>query len=360
MASILQGAGSWLLVAGVTVLGFALLIVIHELGHFAAARLSGMRVERFSVGYGPVLLSRRRGDTEWCLSALPFGGYVKIAGMALGEDVAPGDATAYANQPAVRRFLVILAGPVMNYLAAVAVALGMALSFGVPRADPSPTLGGVLPGGAAERAGLREGDRILSVDGRPVETWDALVAEIKAHPGRDIALAVLRPGLPEGGPPLSLAARPADSGGVGKLGVAQNALAEKVGAGGALSAAVRITNAKAGEVLSGLAQVVTRKQQGELMGPLGIAQEMARSARAGPARFFAMVWVISILLSLFNLLPIPALDGGRLVFLAYEIATRRRVNQKVENYVHLAGFLALAGLLLAVTLFGDLARIFRR
>jgi len=360
MASILQGAGSWLLVAGVTVLGFALLIVIHELGHFGVARLCGMRVDRFSVGYGPVLLSRRRGDTEWCLSALPFGGYVKIAGMALGEDVDPKDATAYANQPAGRRFLVILAGPAMNYVAAVALAVGMALSFGVPRADPSPTLGGVLPGGAAERAGLREGDRVLAVDGRPIETWDGLVAEIRSHPGRDIALTVRRAGPGEGAPSLSVTARPDDAGGIGKLGVAQAALADKVGAGGALAAAVRITNAKAGEVLSGLAQVVTRKQQGELMGPIGIAQEMARSARAGPARFFTMVWVISILLALFNLLPIPALDGGRLVFLAYEIATRRRVNQKVENYVHLAGFLALAGLLLAVTLFGDLARIFRR
>jgi regulator of sigma E protease len=218
----------------------------------------------------------------------------------------------------------------------------------------------VLPGGVAERAGLREGDRILSVDGKPVETWDALVAEIRAHPGRDIALAVRRTAPGEGAPPLSVTARPDDAGGIGRIGVAQNTLAEKVGAGAAPSAAVRATNAKAGEILSGLAQVVTRKQKGEFMGPLGILLEMARSARAGPSRFFTMVWVISILLALFNLLPIPALDGGRLVFLAYEIATRRRVNQKIENYVHLAGFLALAGLLLAVTLFGDLARIFRR
>jgi regulator of sigma E protease len=105
--------------------------------------------------------------------------------------------------------------------------------------------------------------------------------------------------------------------------------------------------------------MVTGRQRAELRGPLGIAQEMARSARAGAAPFVTIVWFISIALALFNLLPIPALDGGRLVFLVYEIVTRRRVDQRVEGIVHLAGFIALFGLLVAVTLFGDLARMLR-
>src|SRR5574341_2473267 len=120
-----EGVRGWLLTAAVTVLGFALLIVIHELGHFSAARLAGMRVERFSVGFGPVLWSRRRAETEWCLSALPLGGYVRIAGMAPGEPVDPADRGAYANHPAWRRFLTILAGPAMNYLRALAIAVAM-------------------------------------------------------------------------------------------------------------------------------------------------------------------------------------------------------------------------------------------
>src|SRR5437867_12499435 len=144
------GALGWILVAAVTVLGFGLLVVIHELGHFAAARLCGMRVERFSVGYGPVLWSRRRGETEWCLSAVPFGGYVKIAGMAPGEEVRAADRSAYANQPAWRRFLVILAGPAMNYAAAVALAVAMIASgFGFRELDPAPVAGDVVAGSPA-------------------------------------------------------------------------------------------------------------------------------------------------------------------------------------------------------------------
>jgi regulator of sigma E protease len=104
----------------------------------------------------------------------------------------------------------------------------------------------------------------------------------------------------------------------------------------------------------------TGRQKAELRGPVGIAQEMARSARAGAGQFLTMVWFISIMLAIFNLLPIPALDGGRLVFLGYEIVTRRRVNQRVESVVHFAGFVALFGLILAVTVFGDLARILGR
>ncbi len=359
MASILSGAASWLAVAGVTVLAFAVLVIVHEAGHFAVARLSGMRVERFSVGFGPVLWSRRRGQTEWALSALPLGGYVKIAGMAPGEEVDPADGGAYANHPAWRRFLVILAGPATNYVAAVAMAVALIASLGLPQLDPRPVAGDVQPGSPAERAGLRKGDRVLSIAGSPVASWDELVAQVKANPGRTVEIAVRRPGAAEGAASILLRATPDDAGGVGRLGVYASHVLVRAGAGDALRVGFQRTNEKAAEILSGLLQVITRKQKAELRGPVGIAQEMARSARAGAAPFLMMVWFISIVLALFNLLPLPALDGGRLVFLGWEIATHRRVNQKVEGWVHLAGFLALFGLILAVTVFGDLARLLR-
>ncbi len=346
---------SWSLVVLVAVLAFGLLVVVHEAGHFAVARLCGMRVERFSVGYGPVLWARRRGETEWCISAVPFGGYVRIAGMAPGEEIDPADRSAYANQPAWRRFLVILAGPVMNYAAAVALAVGLIATFGFAEPDPRPVAGQILPGSAAARAGLRAGDRVLSISGKPVDSWTALVAEVRAHPGQQIEIVVSRSDAPA---PLRLGARPDDIGGVGRLGVAPGSVAVRAGPGRALTLGVRLTNDKAAEILSGLGQVLARKQKAELRGPIGIAQEMARSAQAGASPFLQVVWFISIVLALFNLLPLPALDGGRLVFLVYEIVTRRRVNQRVENFVHLAGFLALFALLLAVTIFGDLARLF--
>jgi len=357
--SSLDGAAQWLATAGVTVLGFALLIVIHELGHFAAARLAGMRVERFSVGFGPVLWSRRRGDTEWCLSAVPFGGYVKIAGMAPGEAVDPADRGAYANHPAWHRFLVILAGPAMNYLAAVAIAVTMFATVGLPQ--PAPAAGEIIPGSAAERAGLRAGDRVLAFDGKPIESWEALVEAVRASPGRAVELTVRRAGAAPDAPPELVRATPDDRGGVGQLGVRPGlALVRTGGVGEAFALAVRNTNARAAGILAGLAQVVTGRQKGELRGPLGIIEEMASSARAGALQFVTMLWSLSVVLALFNLLPIPALDGGRLTFLGYELVARRPVNQKVENVVHLVGAVALLGLLLAVTVFGDLARIFKR
>jgi regulator of sigma E protease len=355
MAHLFGSSASYVLVVLVVVLAFGALVIVHELGHYALARSCRMRVERFSVGFGPVLLRRRRGDVEWVLSAIPFGGYVRIAGMAPGEEIEAGDLGAYANQPAWRRFLVILAGPAMNYLFAVLLAAAMLASLGFREPDPSTVVGEVLAGAAAQRAGLQTGDRILAVDGRSVSTWEALVSEIVARPGAPTRLSVQR----GEGPPVEIVATPEAVGGRGRLGIGQSARVVRAGPADAFFAGVRVTNQRAGEILSGLGQMVTGRQRAELRGPLGIAQEMVRSARAGAAPFITIVWFISIALALFNLLPLPALDGGRLVFLIYEIVTRRRVNQRVENIVHLAGFVALFGLLIAVTLFGDLARIFR-
>jgi len=355
MPHLFGSSANYAVVILVVLAAFGLLVIVHELGHFAMARLSRMRVERFSVGFGPVLLRSQRGDTEWAVSAVPFGGYVKIAGMGAGEEIDPADAGAYANQAAWRRFLVILAGPAMNYLFAVALAAAMLASMGFREPDPSPVLGEVVAGGAAARAGLEPGDRVLSVDGRPVESWGALVAEVVAHPGLPARLSVRR----GAGAPLEIVATPDPVGGIGRIGVGPAMREVRASPAEALPAGVRLTNQRAGEILAGLGQMVSGRQRAELRGPVGIAQEMAKSARAGAAPFITIVWFISIALGLFNLLPLPALDGGRLVFLVYEIVTRRRVNQRVENIVHMAGFVALFGLLLAVTVFGDLARIFR-
>jgi regulator of sigma E protease len=342
------------------VLAFGLLIVIHEAGHYLAARACGMRVERFSVGFGPVVWSRRSGDTEWALSAIPLGGYVKIAGMAPGETIQAGDRSAYANQPAWRRFVVIVAGPAMNYLLAVGMAIVLIATLGLKEPDQTAVLGDVIPGGAAERAGLLAGDRVVSAAGAPVDGWAALVQAIRSHPGTDLVLGVARAGAPEGAPLAEIAIRPDDSGGVGKAGIAPSLRSVRAGFLESMGIGFRRTNDKAWEILSGLGQVVTRKQKAELQGPVGIAQEMARSARAGLAPFLMMVWLISLMLAIFNFLPLPALDGGRLAFLAYEIVTRRPVNQRAEAVIHAVGFVLLFGLLIGVTLFGDLPRLFRR
>ncbi len=336
------------------VLAVSLLIVIHEAGHFLAARAAGMRVERFSVGFGPVVLAFRRGETEFAISALPLGGYVKISGMSPGDEDRAGDPALFSSQPAWRRFAVILAGPAMNYLTAVVVAWGLIATVGLRAPDPSARVGALVPGMPAEAAGLRPGDRIAAVAGAPVDSWEALVRELQRHPGEEIALDVVR----GEGERLALRLTPKDDGGVGRAGFASAAILVRKGAGGALLEGIGRTNANAALQLGAFGSLFSKRQQVE--GPVGIARGLVRGAREGLEPFLGLVWTISVALAILNLLPVPALDGGRLVFLGYEIVTRRRVNQRVEGMLHFAGFVLLVGLILAVTLFGDLPRLFGR
>jgi regulator of sigma E protease len=339
------------------VLAVSLLIVVHEAGHYLAARRFGMRVERFSIGFGPVLLSFRRGDTEFAISALPLGGYVKILGMAAGEDVDPADRTAYANQAPWRRFLVILAGPAMNYVAGVALAAGLLLTVGLSAPDPAARVGRVVPGMPAAHAGLRTGDRVVSVAGTAVDSWEALVGELKRHPGVEIPLVVERT---EGSRAthLTLTVTPRNEGGFGLVGfdrhrvlVARDALLP------ALAEALSRTNALVMDQVAGFKKVFSGGKGAKLSGPVGIAEQLVLAARDGTGPFLTLVWFISVVLAVLNLFPIPALDGGRLIFLGYEIVSRRRVNARVENALHLVGFIALLALILMVTVFGDLARL---
>lgn len=345
------------------VLAVSLLIVLHELGHMRVALALGMRVERFSVGFGPVLWSGTRGGVEYVISALPLGGYVRISGMAAGDEVSPDDRSAYCNQPAWRRVLVLAAGPGANYLIAVVLAAALLGTLGLPTPDGSARVGEVVAGMPAERAGLRPGDRIVAVAGAPVQGWTDLVAALQQQPGRTIDLEIERgaAGAPER---LTVPITPEDRGGVGRVGVTPYAPRVRLGPLQAVAQGFARTNAAAVQTLSMLKGMVTREQKAELSGPVGIARELVRGARVGLDRFLSIVWNISVALALFNLLPLPALDGGRLVFLAYEMVTRRRVNEKVESYVHAAGFILLIGLLLGVTLFGkqdlDLAGLVRR
>jgi regulator of sigma E protease len=336
------------------ILAVSLLIIIHEAGHFLAARASGMQVERFSVGFGPVILSFRRGETEFAISALPLGGYVKISGMSPGEDDHAGDPSLFSNQPAWRRFLVILAGPAMNYLAAVLVAWGLLATLGLRAPDPAARVGDLVPGMPAEAAGLRPGDRIDAVAGVPVGSWDELVREVQRHPGEEIPLHVVR----GEGERVALRLTPKDDGGVGRAGFARAAIVVRAGPGRALLEGVDRTNANAALQLRAFGSLFSKRQQVE--GPIGIARGLVRGAREGLEPFFTLVWTISVALAILNLLPVPALDGGRLAFLAYEIVTRRRVNQRVEGMFHFVGFVLLIGLILAVTVFGDLPRLFGR
>jgi regulator of sigma E protease len=245
----------------------------------------------------------------------------------------------------------------MNYVAAIALAWGALSTVGLPAGDRSSRAGKIVAGMPAEAAGLLPGDRVAAVAGAPVETWDELVRELRRHPGETIALDVVR-GTGAEARPVALRIALTEK---GTAGFQQAAILVRDSPGPALAGAVGRTNANAAAQLAAFASLFRKRPSAEgAVGPAGIVEQLVQAAREGIAPFLGFVWTISVVLAILNLLPVPALDGGRLVFLAYEIVARRRVDEKVESYVHLAGFVLLIGLILAVTVFGDLPRLLRR
>lgn len=331
----------------VTILGLGLLIAAHEAGHLVLARLMGMRVETYSLGFGPRLWGFTWKGTDFRLSALPLGGYCRIAGFTPDDPAAqdPNDPGSYMNKPAWRRFLVIAAGPGVNYFAAFLILASLYVAYGTPVAG-RPTQLDVKDGGPAAVAGLKTGDEVVAIDGRPVASFPEMTTELR------------KPGAPEtrqfavsrGGQRLTVPVKPSN----GMIQVAQDRTYERAPVGEAVVKAARDVWALNKLTLLALWDVVRGRGTGSIAGPVGIVKQASAEVKRGLADFAGVLANISVGLAIFNFLPVPALDGGRLVFLGIELVSGRRVNQKAETVVHLIGFLLLLGLVIAVTVFGDL------
>lgn len=335
----------------VAILVFGLLIAIHEAGHYLVARWAGMRVDLFSIGFGPAVARFRRGETEWRIGILPFGGFVKIAGMAPDDGTDPNDPRAYGNRPAWKRLLVILAGPAMNYVLAFCLLVGLLIG-GAPGVDLTSTrVGAVMPDMPAAAAGLQPGDTIVSVAGVEVKDFPSVAEALSSHGGETISLSIVR-----SGEPVSIQVTPNEK---GQIGIRPPEIVQSFGPGEAVVQAARTTVVGSLAIVSGLVDLVRGKAESGLMGPVGIASEVARQAEAGVRWLLGITVNLSIALGFFNLLPIPALDGGRAAFLLVEMIRRKPVDARAEAWVHAIGFLLLLGLILVVTV-GDVGRLLGR
>jgi regulator of sigma E protease len=338
----------------VAVVGLGLLIAAHEAGHLVLARLMGMRVETYSLGFGPRIAGFRRGETDYRLSALPLGGYCKIAGFTPDDPAAqdPSDAGSYMNKAAWRRFLVIAAGPGVNYLLAFVIIAVLYASQGFPVTTNRIE---VIPGGPAAAAGLQTSDEVVSVDGVPVQSFEDLRRELqKPEAGPERRIEVLRQGERK-----ALVVRPVN----GTISVKPDRVLVRLPITEAIPRALHDVWALNAATLGALADVVRGKGSASLAGPVAIVRQASAEVKRGIADFASILANISVALALFNLLPVPALDGGRLVFLGFELITRRRVNQRFESVVHVVGMLLLLGVLVSVVLFSDLQlgrRLFSR
>ncbi|WAS93841.1 M50 family metallopeptidase [Nannocystis punicea] len=350
------------------IVALSLLIIVHEFGHYICAVATGMKVDRFSVfGIGPVIarLGVWRG-TEFVISAIPFGAYVHIVGMeaddapslAVAEGGRPGevpqhdpnDPTLYRNRPIWARMLAILGGPLANYLTAMVLGF-VALTIVGNEVPLSMRVDNVIEP-AAQTAGLLPGDELVKIAGDDVTgrgTQDKILATTGAHKGETVAMVVRREGQ-EVELQLPLTAE-------GKIGIQMSpgdVTRETHPVGIAAKTAVLFPIKFSAFQLDALGKWVTGRIEGKMSGPVGIVREIAKSAERGVEAFLEIAIKMSTLLGLFNLLPLPALDGGRFVFLLWEAVTRRRVTPRIEETVHGIGMLALLGLILWVTIRNDL------
>jgi len=316
-------------------LALALLMIVHESGHFFAARAFGMRVERFSIGFGPRLFSHqpKDSDTTYQVALIPFLAYVQIAGMNPFEEIDPEDRGSYANASLTGRTLAIFAGPAANYLFASVVFFG-ALLLGGKTVETTRIV--PIPKGAAAAAGLRGGDRVVSINEVPVQTWEGLRTTVLQNPGKPLSFRIDRGGQPL---TLSITPRPEGEKGGGLIGVRPQPVPMPVGE--AASSSLVQPALIVGLTVRSLYRWIAGTEAGQLTGPLGIMRETEKAAGMGLVQYLMIVGFLSTSVGFFNMLPFPALDGGRLVFLLFEAVTRRQPNQKVEARVHMVGMLLL-------------------
>lgn len=332
------------------------LIFVHELGHFLFAKKSGVRVERFSLGFGPPLWHRQWKGTEYRISAVPLGGYVKMYGENPEEDV--GDPQgAFLHQSVWKRIPIVAAGPLFNFLFAI-VLIAFIHTVGIP-IEKSVQVGRTVEDSAAAQAGLQINDIVVAIDGQPIERIHELKSKIMASDGRTLQLQVSR-----GGQVLTLSITPQMDAATrewrigvellpGTIVVERHDPFTALGQGFAWT--WRITKLSVmgfGKILSGAMPVSE-----SLAGPLGIAREIGRQANYGWRNVVFFTAGISVSLAILNLFPIPVLDGGHLLFFAIEIINGEPLSIRKREIAQQVGLVILVGLML-FAFYNDIMNLF--
>lgn len=323
-----------MLSALISLLVLGLLVIVHELGHFLVARWSGVRVLRFSIGFGPRLLTWTRGHTEYAVSAIPLGGYVKMAGEQRAEQAQ--QPWEYLSKPIGTRAKIIFAGPVVNYLVAL-VTLWVVFIIGYP--ELMPIVGKVMEDMPAKAAGLQVGDRILAVNDQSVRTWEDMTKLIYEAPDQPTEFRVARRGItrvftitPKPKPITDPFGRKKT---VGLIGVTPSGAFEsyRVGPVAAIGRTIKQQNEWTAQTLLALWSMMTGKMsmRDSVTGPIGIVYLTSEAVRTGLSPLLFLVSLFSLSLAIFNVFPIPILDGGHLLFLAIEKLRGRPVSINVQE-----------------------------
>lgn len=323
---------------------FGIIILMHELGHFTAAKLCGIRVHEFAIGFGPALAGFTRGETRYSLRLfLILGGFVRMAGMEDGETADP---RGFAAKPVWQRVAVIAAGPLMNFVLAALLFAGLVKVTGEARL---PVVGAVLPESPAAAAGLQAEDRVVSVNGRPIGTWADLVREVHGSGGDPVQLVVER-----GGAARTLEVQPMWGTDENRWVLGIRPKLYPISTFTALSRGSEITGLYTREWFREVGRMIARRVAPQVAGPVRIIGTIAEVSQRGLGDLINLAAVLSINIGIVNLIPIPALDGSRLMFLALEWVRGRRMDPLRENMIHFVGLMFLLGLVILITIVNDI------
>lgn len=349
---------------------FGGLIFFHELGHFSVARALGMGVSTFSLGFGPKILKKKIGKTEYALSLVPLGGYVALVGETDEAEIPEGFTAqeSFSLRPAWQRLLVVLAGPVANMLLALILCVVLALGWGV--SHMLPAVGDVQKDSPAAEAGLAKGDVIAAIDGVPVSTWSEMSDRIGASNGAPLRMDIVRKHENGAESQLEVTVVPERSERRNIFGETETAWLIGIRSSGAFvtehlgfTDSVRAGFSQCWSMLTltwqGFVKLVERVVPADQVGgPIMIAQIIGEQSDNGLAGLLSLAALISINLGILNLLPVPVLDGGTVVFCLWEMIFRRPVNRKVMDYSLRVGIALLVALMLFAT-YNDVMRIIR-
>ena len=333
------------------------LIFVHEMGHYLEARSQGVTVETFSVGFGPALLkyTAKKSGTVWQVSALPLGGYVKMQGWGEEQTRGPAKPGSFASASLSSKAVIVAAGPLANLLLAVVIYAGMFMTAG--QLTTQPVLSDVQAGSPAAESHLQSGDRVLAIGDNPIDNFNQLQQIVVMHPDTVLDFTIQR-GNARLMLPVTVGDITMNGDKIGHLGVigSQSTL-KRLAPGPAIATAFRETGAQIAGWFHGMATlIVDHRGLRDLSGPLGIAQISGQAAALGLLPVISLLALLSINLGLVNLVPIPILDGGHLVFYAVEALIRRPVPEQAREAGLKVGVAIILSLVLLVT-FNDLTRL---
>lgn len=354
------------IVIAIALAGLGLLIFVHELGHFLAAKLSGVKVNEAAMGFGPAIFKKMRGETLYSIRILPLGGFVKLAGMEPEEEIKPGEEDrAFDNQSTFKKIAIIAAGPLMNILFAIPV---FASIFMIGIHEKTTVIANVMQNSAAEKADIKAGDRIVEIEGKKISKWEQVSETIAAKAGKEVDIIIERNGkflektaIPEETTRKQFVDDEEKEVEVGFLGIESKTSIKRFGAMESLVMGTKMTIGTTTTIVRVFAALFTGDIPATTIaegsaGPVGIIYLSSEMAKRGIIDFLWLLGIISPNLAVVNMFPLPPLDGSRVIFLTYERIRGKKISKEMLMRFQAVGIAFLLFLMVILTA-SDLNRI---